>query len=91
MAPVTPLAYLKRFDIDYVKIDRSFISNLAPGSSDLVLTQAIIAMAHALKLKVVAEGVETEMQRDLLKQAGCSMRRATCLPGPCPPTSWKSC
>ena len=79
------LAYLKRFDIDYVKIDRSFISNLAPGSSDLVLTQAIIAMAHALKLKVVAEGVETEMQRDLLKQAGCDYAQGYLFARPMPP------
>jgi EAL domain-containing protein (putative c-di-GMP-specific phosphodiesterase class I) len=70
-AGYSSLAYLKRFDIDYVKIDRSFISNLNPGSSDLVLTQAIIAVAHALELTVIVEGVETEEQRDLLKQAGC--------------------
>ena len=79
------LAYLKRFDIDYVKIDRSFVSNLSPGSSDLVLTQAIIAMAHALKLKVVAEGVETEMQRDLLKQAGCDYAQGYLFARPMPP------
>ena len=79
------LAYLKRFDIDYVKIDRSFISNLAPGSSDLALTQAIIAMAHALKLKVVAEGVETKVQRDLLKQAGCDYAQGYLFARPMPP------
>ncbi len=79
------LAYLKRFDIDYVKIDRSFISNLAPGSSDLALTHAIIAMAHALNLKVVAEGVETEEQRDLLKQAGCDYAQGYLFARPMPP------
>ncbi|WP_210542896.1 bifunctional diguanylate cyclase/phosphodiesterase [Rhodoferax sp. PAMC 29310] len=79
------LAYLKRFEVDYVKIDRSFVSNLAPGSSDLALTQAIIAMAHALKLKVIAEGVETAEQRDLLKQAGCDYAQGYLFARPMPP------
>jgi EAL domain-containing protein (putative c-di-GMP-specific phosphodiesterase class I) len=79
------LAYLKRFDIDFVKIDRSFISNLAPGTSDLALIQAIIAMAHALHLEVVAEGVETEGQRDLLKQAGCDYAQGYLFARPMPP------
>jgi diguanylate cyclase (GGDEF)-like protein len=79
------LAYLKRFEIDYVKIDRSFISNLAPDTSDLALTHAIIAMAHALKLKVVAEGVETELQRDLLAQAGCDFAQGYLFSRPMPP------
>jgi len=65
------LAYLKRFDIDYLKIDRSFISNLGHQSDDMALCEAIIVMAHKLGLKVVAEGVETVQQRDLLLLAGC--------------------
>jgi len=65
------LAYLKKFDIDYLKIDRSFVRNLAPDSSDLALSEAIIVMAHKLDLMVVAEGVETAQQRDLLIGAGC--------------------
>jgi diguanylate cyclase (GGDEF)-like protein/PAS domain S-box-containing protein len=65
------LSYLKKFDIDYIKIDRSFVSNLAPGSSDMALSEAIIVMAHKLGLKVIAEGVETAEQRDLLIAAGC--------------------
>ncbi len=65
------LAYLKLYDIDYLKIDRSFISHLAPDSSDLVVCEAIIAMAHKLGMKVVAEGVETVEQRELLVAAGC--------------------
>ncbi len=65
------LSYLKRFDIDFLKIDQSFTRNLEPGSSDLAISQAIIAMAHALGLQVVAEGVETEAQFALLKDAGC--------------------
>lgn len=65
------LAYLQRFDIDFVKIDQSFVRHLVAGSTDLVLCQAIIAMAHALGMKVIAEGVETEQQRDLLAAAAC--------------------
>lgn len=65
------LSYLKKFDIDYIKIDQFFVRNLGSNSSDLVLCEAIIVMAHKLGIKVIAEGVETQMQRDLLKQAGC--------------------
>lgn len=66
------LSYLKKFDIDYLKIDQSFVRNLsAVGSSDFVLCEAIIVMAHKLGLKVIAEGVETELQRDLLSSIGC--------------------
>jgi hypothetical protein len=50
------LSYLKKFDIDYLKIDRSFTRNLAPDSSDMALSDAIIVMAHKLGLKVIAEG-----------------------------------
>lgn len=65
------LSYLQRFDIDYLKIDQSFIRNLSPDSEDLVLCEAMIAMAHRLGLQVVAEGVETEEQCRLLVEAGC--------------------
>ena len=65
------LSYLKRFDIDYIKIDRSFVSHLSRDSQDLVLCQAIIAMAHQLGIHVVAEGVETQEQHDILLAAGC--------------------
>jgi diguanylate cyclase (GGDEF)-like protein/PAS domain S-box-containing protein len=65
------LAYLKKFDIDYLKIDQTFVNNLGNQSDDMALCEAIIVMAHKLGLKVIAEGVETEQQRDLLKQAGC--------------------
>ncbi len=65
------MSYLKRFDIDYIKIDQSFIRNLAPGSEDMVLCEAMIVMAHRLGLQVVAEGVETHAQWELLRTAGC--------------------
>ncbi len=65
------LSYLQKFDIDYLKIDRSFIRDLSNNPNDVVLTEAIIMMAHKLGLKVVAEGVEDQAQADLLKAAGC--------------------
>lgn len=65
------LSYLKKFDIDYLKIDQSFVKNLTAGSDDMILCEAIIVMAHKLGLKVIAEGVETTEQRDLLSTAGC--------------------
>jgi len=65
------LSYLKKFDIDYLKIDQSFVRNLSPVSDDMALCEAIIVMAHKLGMKVIAEGVETAGQRDLLAAAGC--------------------
>ncbi len=65
------LAYLKKFDIDYLKIDQSFIRELEHGSDDMALCEAIIVMAHKLGIKVVAEGVETAEQRRLLVAANC--------------------
>ena len=65
------LSYLKKFDIDYLKIDRSFTRNLASDSSDMALSEAIIVMAHKLDLHVIAEGVETQEQCDLLLGADC--------------------
>ncbi len=65
------LSYLQRFEIDYIKIDQSFVRHLVPASTDLALCKAIIVMAHALGIKVIAEGIETAGQRDLLAAAGC--------------------
>ncbi|MFC4524208.1 EAL domain-containing protein [Cupriavidus pinatubonensis] len=65
------LSYLRRLDIDYIKIDRSFIRSLTRGPDDVALCRAIINMAHALRIRVIAEGVETESQRDILLAAGC--------------------
>lgn len=65
------LSYLKRFDIDYLKIDRSFIKDLELDGHDKALTEAIIVMAHKLGIKTIAEGVETEGQLKLLKSFGC--------------------
>ncbi|WP_347909806.1 EAL domain-containing protein [Pseudomonas grandcourensis] len=65
------LSYLKRIPVDYVKIDQAFIRGLGEGTEDAAITRAIIAMAHGLKLKVVAEGVEREEQLEFLKAERC--------------------
>lgn len=65
------LSYLQRHDIDYLKIDQAFVKDLAPNHKNLALCKAIIGMAHDLGMKVVAEGVETMEQRDLLTASGC--------------------
>jgi EAL domain-containing protein (putative c-di-GMP-specific phosphodiesterase class I) len=65
------LAYLKRFPIGKLKIDRSFIAGLPGDDSDAGIVRAILQMARALRMKVIAEGVETEAQRQFLRDAGC--------------------
>jgi diguanylate cyclase (GGDEF)-like protein/PAS domain S-box-containing protein len=65
------LAYLKRFPVDSIKIDRSFIQGLPGDEEDATITQAVIAMAHSLRLRTIAEGVETAEQLAFLEQLGC--------------------
>jgi diguanylate cyclase len=65
------MSYLRRFPIDKLKIDRSFISDLTTNSADSSIVQAIISLAHSLGLKVVAEGVETGEQLERLRELGC--------------------
>ncbi len=65
------LSYLKHFDIDYIKIDQSFVRNLDQEQSDLALCEAMIVMAHKLGIQVIAEGVETKSQDRILREIGC--------------------
>lgn len=65
------LSYLHKFNIDYLKIDQSFIRNLESAADDLALCETVIVMGHKLGLKVVAEGVETYQQQQILIDAGC--------------------
>ncbi|MGK0247829.1 MAG: diguanylate cyclase (GGDEF)-like protein/PAS domain S-box-containing protein [Oleispira sp.] len=65
------LAYLKRFPIDVLKVDRSFVSDIPEDKTDMAITSAVIAMAHKLGMKVVAEGIETQEQLDFLRENNC--------------------
>jgi len=65
------LGYLKRFPIDRLKVDRSFVRDLPHNNDDVAITRAVIAMAHSLRMTVVAEGVEHQDQFDLLRDEGC--------------------
>ena len=65
------LSYLKQYPIDYLKIDQSFVRDMTTDPNDQALCEAIVVMAHKLDLKVIAEGVETTQQRDLLLAMGC--------------------
>ncbi|KAB2966559.1 EAL domain-containing protein [Zoogloea sp.] len=78
------MAYLKRLDIDTLKIDRSFIRDLTTDPGDLAIAEAIIAMAHKLGIRVVAEGVETLEQQSRLNDAGCDYSQGFLFSRPLP-------
>jgi len=78
------MAYLKEFDIDYLKIDQSFIQDIDVNPSSSAIARSIIAMAHELDLKVVAEGIETEEQKDVLLDAGCDFGQGFLFSEPLP-------
>ena len=65
------LAYLKHFPVDALKIDKAFVRDLAVDSGDAAIVAAIVALGHALGLRVVAEGVETAAQAALVRKIGC--------------------
>lgn len=79
------LSYLKRFPVDKLKIDRSFVTEMTQSSESLSIVQAVIAMAHRLKLKVVAEGVETQKQLSFLALNYCDEVQGYFFSRPLPP------
>lgn len=79
------LSYLKRFPVDTLKIDRSFVCDMTTDPDDAALVTGIIALAHSLRLKVVAEGVETAEQRDFLARCDCDFIQGYLLSQPVPP------
>lgn len=78
------LAYLRSFPVDYLKIDKSFVSGLGDSSEDEAIVSAIVNLAHALNLIVVAEGVETTQQRAQIRDLGCDLYQGYLLSRPVP-------
>jgi len=66
------LSYLQRFPFDKIKIDRSFVKEIASSDSSLSIVQAVVNIAAARRMTTIAEGVETEEQRSLLRELGCT-------------------
>ncbi|MBN4054761.1 EAL domain-containing protein, partial [Nitrospira defluvii] len=82
------LSYLKRFPIESIKIDRSFIHGILNDADDAVITKAIIALAHHLRLTVVAEGIETEEQLAFLENHRCDIGQGYLFSRPLPPRAF---
>ncbi len=78
------LSYLKRFPIDILKVDRSFVMDIPNDRDDMEITAAVVAMAHKLNLKVVAEGIETQAQLDFLKDNNCEFGQGYYIARPMP-------
>jgi len=85
------LSYLKRFPIDLVKIDKSFIGDIAWDPNDRSLVEAIVVMSHKLGMEVVAEGVETAEQRDILLATGCRLMQGYLFSRPQPGEALPAC
>jgi diguanylate cyclase (GGDEF)-like protein/PAS domain S-box-containing protein len=78
------LSYLKRWRVDSLKIDRSFVREIATDPSDHAIVSAIVAMARSLNITVVAEGIETWQQLEILRNMGCSLAQGFLFAKPCP-------
>jgi EAL domain-containing protein (putative c-di-GMP-specific phosphodiesterase class I) len=83
------LTYLKRFPVDVVKIDRSFVRDLDRDASDAAIVSTVIAMAENLRLKVIAEGVETEGQLAFLREKNCHEFQGYLVSAPVPPAEFE--
>lgn len=79
------LSYLKRFPIDTLKIDQSFVRDIGVDTDDEAIVTAIVAVAHSLKMGIVAEGIESERQLDFLRKLGCNVGQGYYFSKPLPP------
>jgi diguanylate cyclase (GGDEF)-like protein len=79
------LAYLRRFPVDQLKVDRSFVQEVTLHQDSAAIVRSVIGLARSLRLQTVAEGVETEAQRDFLKEAGCDLLQGFLFSRPLPP------
>ena len=88
LAPIinANIAYLKHYTIDTLKIDRSFVKDVVNDENNAEIVTAIVAMAYSLKMNVIAEGVETKEQVDLLSQKGCDQYQGYYFSEPLPPS-----
>ena len=84
------LAYLQRFPIQKLKIDRSFVNDIHDDMNDAAITKTIIGLAHSMQLRVVAEGVETQNQADWLRQCGCDQAQGFLYAKPMSPKQFES-
>jgi diguanylate cyclase (GGDEF)-like protein/PAS domain S-box-containing protein len=84
------LSYLKRFPVDTLKIDQSFVKDLPADADDAAITRAVINLAHSIGLDVVAEGVETQAQLAFLAANGCDIAQGYFLSRPIPPAQFTS-
>ena len=78
------LAYIAKLPVEVLKIDQSFVSSMMRSAEDLTVVSSIVSLAHALKLKVVAEGVETEEQAAILARLGCDLFQGYLVSPPVP-------
>ncbi|MBV8559245.1 MAG: EAL domain-containing protein, partial [Acidimicrobiia bacterium] len=81
------LAYLRRFPVDALKVDRSFVAGLGKDPEDSAIVEAVVSMAHSLRLSVVAEGVETDDQLARLRDLGCELAQGFYFAAPVPATA----
>ena len=79
------LSYLKRFPIDALKIDRSFVNDINSDDDNAAIVKVVIALAHSMKIEVIAEGVETDEQLDFLKRQRCNQMQGYLFSRPVPP------
>ena len=84
------MAYLRKFALDYLKIDRSFANGMGQDPASRALCQASVVLAHALGMKVVAEGIETQAQYDWLRDAGCEFGQGFLMSRPLKPEAFEA-